>query len=378
MIRGSWGIGKTALIYTLLDRLAREVFDLDEQMLVLYLDGSPIQTPTDFYRLLLLAIATEMITVESADSTIREEAKEIADRLTGVVSSRRQPILEGKVNLAFFSLGYRESTTSMQVLPGGSSEPYPLLLTWLERAENCFSRLVIAIDDLDKKDFPIVQTILEGSLDLFRTRQPRSFLMTGRGFTDLQEVTLQTLGIFGEDLRLDKMPPEDLRQMTINYLNTVRDSPRNDPHPFTEEAMAQLAEYSRGNPRQLNLIGDKILRQAAVDRCEEIDLNHFQPLWLQLQEQVAQKLTPQLRKLLYLAYEGDGIGENMTNDQLDQLNAVTFSELIPMLKPLEQQGLLMREEDESGFRYLPSKLISPSLFRDATKKFSVHGKNSNG
>jgi MoxR-like ATPase len=37
LIRGTWGIGKTALIKTLLYRLQQEVSELGEEMLVLYL-----------------------------------------------------------------------------------------------------------------------------------------------------------------------------------------------------------------------------------------------------------------------------------------------------------------------------------------------------
>lgn len=361
MLRGAWGIGKTALIYVLLNRLGREVFDLDEQMLVLYLDGLPVVTPPDFYRLLLLAITTEMATIEGLDNDLRTEAHAVASTLVGLVTPRRQPILEGKVNLAFFSLGLRQDPVSPKVLSQANSEPYPLLMTWLERAQAHFSRLVFAVDDLDKKEVALVQTLLEGSLDLFRTGERRAFLMTGRGFTDLQEATLKSLGIFAEDISLDSMAIQDLYQIAIKCLNTVRSEPRDDPHPFSPEVMTRLADYAQGNPRQLNTICDKVLRQGAIEQHPQLDLANFEPLWQCLQQSVTQKMTPQIRKLLYVAYRANGISEDITNDQLDQLQAVTFSELIPLLKTLEQQELLLRKEDEQGFRYYPSKLFLPSL-----------------
>ncbi len=76
LIRGTWGIGKTALIKTLLYRLQQEVAELGEEMLVLYLGGIPKATVADFYRAVLLAI-TQQMSRQSA------EAKKVADSLTG-------------------------------------------------------------------------------------------------------------------------------------------------------------------------------------------------------------------------------------------------------------------------------------------------------
>lgn len=53
LVRGAWGIGKTALILRLLDCLQREVAELDEKMLVLYLNRVIGDSAADFYRALL-------------------------------------------------------------------------------------------------------------------------------------------------------------------------------------------------------------------------------------------------------------------------------------------------------------------------------------
>ncbi|NER00490.1 MAG: AAA family ATPase [Cyanothece sp. SIO2G6] len=365
ILRGAWGVGKTALIYVLLNRLATEVFeDLDESILVLYLNGASIDTAPEFYRMILLAVATEMSQAEGLDSALQQQAQEITGNLTGIVAPQRNSIREGKVNLAFFSFGVRDNPAPSAVLPTAFTDPYPLLINWLDQAQKQFSRVVIAIDDLDKKDTPVVQTILEGSLSLFRSGERRAFLMTGRGFTDLQEATFASLGIFAEDITMESMSPADLRQIVINALNTVREDHRNDPHPFTEDVIDLITTYAQGNPRQLNMICDKLLRLAASRQCEEIDRPTFDTLWPQVQTQVTQRITPQLRKLLYVAYRTSGISEDITNTQLNQLNALTFSELIPRLQTLEQQGLLLRQEDEGGFRFLPSKLFLPEADAD--------------
>jgi hypothetical protein len=48
LIRGKWGIGKTALIKTLLHQLQQEVVEMNETMLVLYLGGIPKPTVINY------------------------------------------------------------------------------------------------------------------------------------------------------------------------------------------------------------------------------------------------------------------------------------------------------------------------------------------
>lgn len=351
LIRGAWGIGKTALILTILKRLQQEVASLGEEMLLLYLGRVPGDTPTDFYRALLLTVADSL-----ADSLDDREARAIADSIRGLSAQKAKMSAEGKVNLAVFSLGIKRESPSTPALGG---DPYSLLIPMLERAQQEFSRLVLAVDDLDKKDIPIVQDILEGSLDLFRMGEKRAFLMTGRGFTDLQEVTLQALGIFSEDITLASMLPEELCRIAINYLNTARKVPQDNAYPFTEEVIDQIAKYAQGTPRQLNVICEKLLRQAAMEGRERIDEAVFSDLWRTIQQQVTYALTPHLRRLLYIAYEAGGISEDIADQYLEQLGVLTFVQLLPMLKPLEEQELLVRKEDKTGYRFLPSKLFLP-------------------
>ena len=357
LIRGAWGIGKTALILTLLHNLQQEVSNLNEKMLVLYLGNVPGDNPTDFYRALVLAVADAL---KEED----EEAAAIADGIRGLSVQPTKMNKEGKVTLGFVSFGSRqESSDDLQV--SSTADPYSLLIPLLEKAETYFSRLVLAVDDLDKKDIPVVQEILERSLDLFRRGEKRSFLMTGRGFTDLQEATLQALGIFSEDISLEQMKKEDLRQIVINYLNTVRNNPRNDCYPFNDEVMDLITDYAQGTPRQLNTICEKVLRKAAQGEKEEINLPVFDEIWKSVRKDVTYGLTPHLRRLLYVVYEAGGIDEDIADEYLERLEALTFIELLPMLKNLEEQEFLIRTENEDGFRFLPSKLFLPPSDREA-------------
>jgi Cdc6-like AAA superfamily ATPase len=205
LVRGTWGIGKTALIKTLLYQLKKEVDELKEEMLVLYIDEIPNASIANFYRALLLAITQQM----SGQST---DAKKVADSLTGMSIQSNKTKTESGVNLLALSLKFTNEPNSSEIR---EADIYQQLLFWLKEAEDIYGKVVIAIDDLDKKDTPVVQEIIENSLTLFRQGKNRAFVMTGRGFTDLQEATLSSLGIFSEDLNLRRMSNDDLRQIVI-------------------------------------------------------------------------------------------------------------------------------------------------------------------
>ena len=163
------------------------------------------------------------------------------------------------------------------------------------------------------------------------------------------------------------MSQEALRQIAINYLNCARTSPRNDTYPFTEEVMNRITNYAQGVPRQLNTICEKVLRAAAsaATDYETIDEDAFNEIWQTLQQEFTYSLSSQFRNLLYIAYQTGGINEDISNRDLDRLDAVTYVQLIPQLKSMEEQGLLIRQEDSSGFRFLPSQLFQPNLIPES-------------
>jgi Cdc6-like AAA superfamily ATPase len=355
LIRGKWGIGKTALMKTLLYRLQQEVSEVNETMLVLYLGGIPKPTVIDFYRAVLLAV-TKSISQQN-DSWQSAEAQKVADSLAGIPIDSIKIKQEGGINLGV--LNYKVSTEP-NATSGGENDVYQQLLYWLKEAADIYGKVVIAVDDLDKLNTPIVQEVLENSLELFRQgKGKRAFIMTGRGFTDLQEATNFSLGIFSEDINLQRMSNADLRQIVINYLNSVRQQPSDSIKPFTDEVLDRIIEAAQGSPRQLNLICMKVLRQAATKKHLSIDLAAWQPIWQEIQTNIFQDLSPRQQRLLYIAYEQQGISEDITNATLDRLNSLTYTAILPEIQQLESMDLIVRVEDERGIRYIPSKLYLP-------------------
>ncbi|MBL7063200.1 MAG: hypothetical protein ISS49_03185 [Anaerolineae bacterium] len=95
------------------------------------------------------------------------------------------------------------------------------------------------------------------------------------------------------------------------------------------------------------------MRRGAVKGVERIDEQTFSTLWRMVQDEFALELTPDIRRLLYVARRSGGLSADIDDATLEQLGVETFVELLPMLKSLEGD-LLIRQEDG---RLLPSALV---------------------
>jgi hypothetical protein len=213
---------------------------------------------------------------------------------------------------------------------------------------------IVAVDDLDKKEPRAVQDLLDDATDLLRRgRGKRGFLLTGRSTSTLQAVSGQMLGLFSETIALPRMSTDELYHIAVNYLNTARERPSGEVAPFTPEVISQIAEYAYHIPRQFNLICEKVMRRGAMKSVERIDERTFSMLWRMVQSEFALELTPDIRRLLYVARRSGGLSADIDDAALEQLGVETFVELLPMLKALEGD-LLIRQEDG---RLLPSALV---------------------
>ena len=199
-----------------------------------------------------------------------------------------------------------------------------------------------------------MQDLIDDATDLLRRGQgKRGFLLTGRSTSALQDVSGQMLGLFSETITLPRMSTDELYHIAVNYLNTARERPSGAVTPFAPEIISQIAEYAYHIPRQFNLICEKVMRRGAVKGVERIDEQTFSTLWRMVQDEFALELTPDIRRLLYVARRSGGLSADIDDATLEQLGVETFVELLPMLKSLEGD-LLIRQEDG---RLLPSALV---------------------
>lgn len=346
LVRGLWGVGKTVFILRLLHRLQQETAALEERMLILYVGRFPGETSESLYRALLLPLSETLADTEP-------EARRVRDVLDGLqVTHSHQLQVEGKVDLQLVSLG--GSWERGQEEDWQLQNVYTVLLRLLDVAQEQYGRVIVAVDDLDKKEPRAVQDLLDDAIDLLRRGQgKRSFLLTGRFTSTLQDVSGQMLGLFSETITLPRMSTDELYHIAVNYLNTARERPSGEVAPFTPEVISQIAEYAYHIPRQFNLICEKVMRRGAMNGVEQIDGQAFPALWRMVQDEFALELTPDIRRLLYVARRSGGLSVDIDDATLEQLGVETFVELLPMLKSLEGD-LLIRQEDG---RLLPSALV---------------------
>jgi hypothetical protein len=227
-------------------------------------------------------------------------------------------------------------------------------LDLLDVAQEQYGRIIIAVDDLDKKTPLAVQGIIDDATDLLRRGEgKRGFLLTGRFTSALRDISGQMLGLFSETITLPRMSADELHHIAVNYLNTARQRPSGQVTPFTPAVISQIAEYAHCIPRQFNLICEKVMRSGAMRGVEQIDEQTFLQLWHMVQEEFVLELTPDIRRLLYVARRQEGLSADIDDAALDQLGVETFVELLPMLKSLEGDLLIRTEEG----KLLPSALV---------------------
>jgi len=346
LVRGIWGVGKTTFIRYLLHHLQQETAALGEQMLILYIGRFPGETSEALYRALLLPLSETLADVEP-------KARRVWEALSGLqITHSRQLQVEGKVDLQLVSLGGSWGRGQEQDFE--IQNTYPVLLDLIDVAQERYGRIIIAVDDLDKKTPLAVQGIVDDATDLLRRGEGnRGFLLTGRFTSTLRDVSGQMLGLFSETITLPRMSTDELHHIAVNYLNTARQRPSGQVTPFTPTIISQIADYAHCIPRQFNLICEKVMRRGAMQGVEQIDEQTFPQLWRAVQEEFVLELTPDIRRLLYVARRQGGLSADIDDAALDQLGVETFVELLPMLRSLEGDLLIRTEEG----KLLPSSLV---------------------
>jgi len=84
-----------------------------------------------------------------------------------------------------------------------------------------------------------------------------------------------------------------------------------------------------------------------------IDEQTFPALWRTVQDEFVLELTPDVRRLLYIARRSGGLSADVDDATLEQLDVETYVELLPLLRSLEGDLLIPQEDG----RLLPSALL---------------------
>ena len=361
LVRGMLGVGKSAFILRVLHELDAQAKAAKDKLLPIYIYHFYGGTTDDFYRFILFALAQVL-----ADKD--EEAKSILEALRGVkVTASRSRGIGGKIGVHIYQVVEAEISAEAKGETAREvtlANPFDFLERFLEQAYKRFGRLVIAVDDLDKarpENLRLVQAMLQGALPLLRNERI-GFILTGITLPLAQLAAFDLygsmLGLFDEALQLKVLSPEELREIAVKTLNLVRSQDRDDPYPFSGEAIAEAAARSHGIPRLFNIICARTLEQAALQGIDYIDASAFARCYEAIQFGVSAQVTPQMRAVLTVAKNYGGFSSEMPDEALDQLGFTTFVELMPLADYLVANDLMVRQEYEGGVRYTVSDIAA--------------------
>ncbi|NEN96565.1 MAG: ATP-binding protein [Moorea sp. SIO3I7] len=348
LVYGSVGIGKTAFILEVLSVLQRK----SEDTLATYIS---LPFETDLATAALIALARHMPEDEWAQQLLNT---------MGLMSESTRKT-KTKFDAKFAGFGGSIETEAKPV----NAPKFPTLTfqDLLERALETYSRVVIAIDDLDKQDPAKVRQLLHNAQGMLKG--DAWFILTGHPSGLTRDLLISERGLFDLALEIKALDQSTTYQMLINYLasarirETSKDETNPDAvHPFTLETARNLCAHSQGIPRWFNRIANYVLLKAADLQAEKITPEVFQ----QGLEYVSQKLrgqselTPEDYYVLDLVLEKGVLSdENVTMDDLKRIKTQQFSQVLPILDKLIQFDLVRRLPTDKAAEYQGNPILLP-------------------
>ena len=363
LVRGTWGIGKTAFILSVLHALQGEARAQGVSLLATYahefndrdasLDG--------FYRAVLYSLARAM-TEMGDDVAIR-----ILQDLAGIEVTRgrkKKATLSGKVGIA--SLGElsgavetgAEDTQALQVTKNAKHH----IDTLLGRAQRDNIRVVVALDDMDKvKDYGAVRQMLVDGKALLRNA-PCNFILTGRAMVAAwEDFSPLVLELFRGPVHLGRLPEEALHRAAVGQLNTIRKSASDGIHPFEEDALRDAIGLSRGFPRLFNKLCWSALQYALEMGTDRITCEMFRASFDRLKGDVSVNVPLEVRRLLYrLAQKGRlALGRGAEVEELLREQGVDrVYELVAQFHQYIQKDWILAEEEQGRLVFSVSPLAA--------------------
>lgn len=110
---------------------------------------------------------------------------------------------------------------------------------------------LIAIDDVNNEEGFADNKRIEFHNFLEENSSKVHFILIDNRKRDIsKEIKIENLKI----IELGGLSYEDIKNLVIDRLNTIRNKPSNDISPFTEKELKQVYEKTKGNPRFVLLI----------------------------------------------------------------------------------------------------------------------------
>lgn len=356
LVYGLFGIGKSVFIEAMFKDL-RDTYPNEVLCVFETLDG----IDSDIKTTILRGLAREL-------SQEDEEAKHVHQLLSGVELTEQQTNKAagsgeaGIAGLLKVGGGVEETVTetwARKLVPNAAYQIRNLIQR--ANARRPGRRLIVAVDDLDKRDPATVRANLADARPMLQ--EDCSFVFTGHPLGILRQAYDSVGGIFDLELELKMLPKASMRLLMERYLDAGRrpDAKRRGVFPFTEEAAEIVINHALGIPRVMNVICLNILQEAGDMRSAEIDLAVLHECWKRAGEKLRRAIRSDLRYVFEVFKERrKGLDpEKATDEIFDSLGVESYASLIAKLNAATREDLLVSIEQAGKSLFLPQPLLQP-------------------
>jgi hypothetical protein len=358
LVNGLFGVGKTVFIYELLAKLTQYY---KSEILTVY--ESVNIGPSNLLTTILRGLA-RMLKDED------EEARNLDATLSGLeITTEREREITGGAEIA--GIGGRgtltdTTTRAFKSVTNASYHIQRLIESAVQRKPD--RRLVVAVDDLDKRDPETIRQSLQESRNILHLEC--SYVLTGHPLGVLRDAYSTAGGIFDKQVDLRLFTLKELVEMMKKYLAAGRvKGARVAPLvPFTEAAARIIADRSFGIPRVLNAICFHLLEEAARSRLPVIDIAELQNCWQAVHDSLRRGIQPDLRNLLETLQEDPHgfVPSDVPDEVFIRLNVDSYYELIAKLDETVRSDWVVNVQE----RYMPHPLLRPLTLQPPTDKTS--------
>jgi len=354
LINGLFGVGKTVFIYELLAKLTQyyksEVLTVYESVNI-----GPSDLPTTILRGLARMLKEEDEEAHRLDAALSD---------LEITMGKEREITAGAEIAGIGGKGIRTTTTT-QVLKSVTNASYHiqrLIENAVQRKPD--RRLVVAVDDLDKRDPETIRRSLHESRSIFHLEC--SYLLTGHPLGILRDAYSTAGGIFDKQIELRLFTPDESLGMMENYLaaGRVKGAQVAPLAPFTEAAARVIVDRSFGIPRVLNAICFHLLEEATRNRLLVIDMTELQSCWQAAHDNLRRGIQPDLRNLLETIQEDPQgfVPSDVPDEVFIRLNVDSYYELVAKLDETVRSDWVVNVQE----RYVLHPLLGPLILQPPT------------
>ena len=234
-----------------------------------------------------------------------------------------------------------------------------------------FHRVVLAIDEIDKRDAHVVQGMLGNSrflLDL-----DASFVLTG-GYLDIfSDIRSSLLAVFDHRIELKPFMDAEARDILRKNLAFVRRTPEPEEtlRPFEDEAITQMVARARGLPRPLNLMASAALKLAldeatqAKTELESVTAAHLARALLREGNIIYNEVGSEARSILGRIFRRRGYASGA---DLEVLASGGLPSAMLELEELSQRDAVLHLEASDGAAFALSPPLEENLRVESARR----------